>query len=233
VIRTVLIFVYITLVLLISGLARAADFAQVDKVEFDAQSSMLHVSGQFMNSCQHDPEAVVIATADAGDLKNVLLGVQVKSAFDQMCAQVIDHRYDLVLDVRSLELPAQQNLVLKFANVAEGHSLDTITTRIDRPANGLQGTVKSVSGQLVEVPSIGFNNEPMYVVIGSNSTATEVQSPIDLSAYLNRTVHISGIALSQTVAPAIDNNDLDYRNSTSQKLEKVFATEISLTPSIK
>jgi hypothetical protein len=229
-IRTVLIFVYITLVLLVSGLARAADFAQVDEVTFDQKTSMLHVSGEFTNSCQHSPAPVVVSITDDQNAKVVLLGVQVKQPVDQMCLQVLSGRYDLLFDIRALNLPVQTDLVLKFVNKAEGISLDTINTRIDRPAHGQQISATSLSGQLVEVPTFGFNSEPMFVVIGLNGVATEVHTLIDLSDYLNKDVHVGGFSLSNMVAPGVENTDLEYKNSTGQKLEKVFATEISLTP---
>ncbi len=233
-IRTFLIFVYITLVLLVSGLARASEFAHVDKVAYDAQTSMLHVSGEFMNSCQHSPTPVVVSISDSineeNGAKTVLLGVEVEEPINHMCLQVLSGRYDLLFDIRALDLPVQQELVLKFVNKAEGSSLDTINTRIDRPAHGLQVSATSLSGQLVELPSFGFNKEPMYVVVGKNGAVIEVHTLIDLSVYLNKDVRVGGFSLSNAIAPEIETIDLDYKNSTGQKLEKVFATEISLTP---
>ena len=229
-IRTVLIFVYITLVLLVSGLARAADFAQIDNVAFDPRSSMLHVTGSFTNSCQSSPKPVVASQVQEETQTVAYIGVQVEESVGKMCMQIISGKYDLLIDIRSLGLPAQQDLVLKFKNLAEGISLDPIATRIDRPARRTQPAATTVSGQLVELSAIGMPQEPVYVVVGENGSATQVQSVIDLSNYVNNNVRVGGIVLSNFVSPGVDKVDLGFEDSTSQKLEKVFAMEISLAP---
>ena len=121
-------------------------------------------------------------------------------------------------------------MVLKFKNMAEGTSLEPITARIDRPAHGLQVSPTTVTGQLVEVPSIGMNSEPVFVVIGDDGVVTQVQTLIDLSFYLNNNVHVGGILLGHDVSPELGSIDLGFEDFSSQKLEKVFATEISFTP---
>lgn len=232
-IRTVLIFVYITLVLLVSGLAKADGLAQVQRVELDKSNYMLHVGGAFMNGCQSAPKPVVlkIESNESGPEfgKVVRLGIQTEK-LGQFCSQAITGKFDLVFDVRALNLPEQENLVLIFENMA-AVSFVPVTVRIDRPARSLQFSSVEVTGQLVEMPTVGFSQEPVVAVVGKDGTVTQVKALVDLSDYLNNEVMVGGIPLGAVVAPELGYVDLGFEDTTGPQPEKVFAMEISLTPS--
>lgn len=229
-VRTVLIFVYITLVLLVSGLAKAGELAQVQRVELDQSNYMLHIGGAFTDSCQTAPKPVVLKVEATETGKNVHLGVKTEKLVNESCAEAVTGKYDLVLDVRALDLPAQENLVLLFENMVTV-SYKPVTVRIDRPARGHQLSSVEVTGQLIEMPTVGFNQEPVVAVVGDDGTVTHVKALVDLSDYLNNEVMVGGIPLGAVVAPELGSVDLE--DTTGPQPEKVFAMEISLTPSNK
>lgn len=231
-IRSILIFVYIAVVLLVSGLAQAAGYAQINEAKFDQGSYLLHLQGAFLNSCQHAPRPEVVDTIASDGTEMVVIGVRVETTDGIVCTQQLNGRYDLVFDIRALRLKANRDLVVKFKNFGRA-AIAPMTVRIEHENLGLQFASMRAAGLLLEVPKQGFAGDANYALVVEDGTTIFVQSLLDLGAYVNRQVRLAGIPLSHHVATELGAIDLSFYEKTGEQPEKVLATEVSLTPLLK
>ena len=230
--KSALIAVYVLAVLLVSGFARA-EYAFIKNATYDSRTKLLHVSGQFANSCQANPNIEVVRQTNQEDRLVALIGVKAEAPQGRMCAQVLSGHYDLVVDARSLPLSRQGEFELQFLNADS--EVQPIIDRIDIGSGGLKMSNVERSGTLVALGRLGFEDAKVqYALVNELNELNEqeltfVQSVIDLSQYLNQPVRLQGLSLNNEIEPAVD---IEFGKKTDlHKLgDLMFATEISSAP---
>ncbi len=230
-IRAVLIFTYILVVLLISGLARA-EYAPVTKVEFNQSNFLLHIQGVFANSCQHHPQAKVVDVVHEQQADSVYIAVVTDQPAHQMCGQIVNGKYDLVMDVRSLNLPVGKKILLRFKG-SENDSRTNFETVIANDSVTPSAASFEKEGELVETHLLGFGDkQPGYALVSADGSAVAIKTLVDLSGYVHQRVLISGLPLNMVVNPVSDTTDLNYElnKELSGNLSLIFVTGISSVP---
>lgn len=117
--------------------------------------------------------------------------------------------YDMVLDIRSIGIPAGSNFQLKFANF-NTENLSPLT--INLPASDVDHSLNQsfYQGQIVMLGNGDF------ALLTTDMKTLFVKSTIDLTKYVGMNVQISGIEFVHQVGPIVEVNALDPLSAETQ-----------------
>jgi hypothetical protein len=185
--KRVIIVTYVVSVLLIASLTKASEttVGPVTKVQFDQEQQLVFVEGYRSNPCQKVPRPQVVRVDRAG--RKILMKVIAPSAGQQICAQVVEGRYEIVFGVANLKLPANVPYQLTFENAVEG--VEPVGVVSNGMTEGFPFKSLDLSGILIPEQN-GF----------SIQTRTQnfkiAPSQLNLEAHSGRIVDISGHKIS-------------------------------------
>jgi hypothetical protein len=214
--RNVAITVYIFIILIISGFAKAST-PIVTKLEYNESMNKITVAGYALDTCKH--AYVARAELVAGPEKLAYLNIESLDP-EQICGMgaAREYKFELIFDVRTLGLP-QGEYTVKLSNKSTASS--ELNVLVPGDLISLPEPSQIIDGTLV-----AFANG-QFAIVKSETEFTMVKSKIDLSQYAGQYVSASGYELQFSVQPIDIVSQNPFEQIGSEKPVAFFVLGIS------
>ncbi len=190
--RRILVFIYIALVLVLSGLAKA-NAAIVNKVEINQITGILTAHGVLSTPCQNHPYVVI----EKIDETTGIIELDVNSVNShKICVDVLGERFDIALDLKELPLIEGRTYIIGFKTTSdELKNLKYKAVKVDESVKIFRVNKQNFKGLLVHLEESGFalsdGNQRVPVVSPQINLALFQDNQVWLSGYV---VHLASIS---------------------------------------
>ena len=177
----ILIFIYVALVLMLSGLAKAAI---VNKVDLDHGTGILLAHGVLSTPCQNHPFVVVNYINE----KSAVVELDVNSVHSQkICVDVLGEKFDVAMDLKELPLFEGRTYTVKFKTATSDiKDIQYKAVKVDESIKLFRINKQNFKGLLVYLADSGF------ALSNGNQRVPVVSPQIDLALFQDNQVWLSG-----------------------------------------
>ena len=186
----------------------------VSSYSIESSLNVLHVQGQFRNACQTDPKVIIksIVQKSAMTVAELAVSATVVDQTSIGCGQVLWGSFDILVDLRTLDLPLNQPIKVFFA----GHPEEIV--QINEHREGGQLPPISRNGRVVRLAAFNRQiSEHRFALQVRNSLSGNVENlplrtMVDLESYVGQSVNVLGFkteshAETEANAFGIDRDD--------------------------
>ena len=195
---------------LLSSVSQAEGLAPlpVESFSVEPQAYLLHVNGKFNNLCQRQPQVVVDKVSEQNGETVATLSVVAKNASKPhigICGQQLWGAYDLIVDVRTLNLPLNKDVRVEFA---EGSQLGSYVVNLPQHLSGFKNPSVEKVGMLVLLSAnsktVGEHRYGLFVPNeggGDTGVTYPIRTVIDLDQYEKQLVYVNGFEAGNIAEP--------------------------------
>lgn len=189
-------------VLPLFALGTPAAVLPVENYSIGDEGYLVHVHGQFSDVCQSVADLVVRKINHSKQTPVEFAVIPAKSSQDtRFCAQAIVGSYDLVVDLRTFDLPVNQPVAIVFAGSKNTNAQIAVI-----PENILKSTVRPIehTGRVIRLSSFSREVSEYRFALQVQDSETgmmsniPLQTQINLERYLGHDVIIGGFTIKKS-----------------------------------